>query len=53
MPGVRLFDHDLARARRSEGWTLRAIADSFGVSHVAVWRVVHDVPLPRRRKHAP
>lgn len=35
----RKFDHDEARARRSEGWSYTALAKLFGVSDMAVRRV--------------
>lgn len=49
----RSFDHEQARVLRSNGWTLRAIGDLFGVTHVAVWRVVQDIRRFWTRKHAP
>lgn len=53
MPRARAFDHGFARALRCDGWTLRAIALHLGVSHVAVWLAVRDIPLIWCRKLAP
>jgi hypothetical protein len=38
----RKFDHDEARRRYKAGESMRAIADDMGVTHHAVWRVVHQ-----------
>lgn len=53
MARPRAFDHELARALRSEGWALRAIGARCGVSHVAVWRAVREIPPIWQRKCAP
>lgn len=52
MSRPRTFDWDEARARYKRGETLKQIADSYGVSDSAVWRMLKPERLARDRAAA-